>query len=178
MALYTRPALRESLKAQILAGDKGGLPGQWSARKAQMLAQQYKAQGGGYLGPKSPTQQSLERWTSEDWTTIDRGKAERYDAQGRLVMKRYLPAKAWAMLSPAERQATDQAKVQASRLGIQFVKNTPAAEQAGRLVRSGALPLSLPSPKASRKPSAAEQALRSLGYPKAQAQRLARPKGK
>lgn len=170
MALYTRPALRESLKAQILASDKGGLPGQWSARKAQMLAQQYKAQGGGYLGPKSPTQQSLERWTSEDWTTIDQGKAERYDPQGRLVMKRYLPAKAWAMLSPSERQATDQIKVQASRLGIQFVKNTPAAEQASRMVRSSAVPTAANRPR--NAPSPAVQALLSLGYTRKQAAKL------
>ena len=38
MAEYTDPALRERLKAEITAGDKGGRPGQWSARKAQLLA--------------------------------------------------------------------------------------------------------------------------------------------
>ena len=38
--------------ARIKASDKGGRPGQWSARKAQMLAKQYKAKGGGYRGSK------------------------------------------------------------------------------------------------------------------------------
>lgn len=45
---YTKPAMRKRLFEQIKAGSKGGKPGQWSARKAQMLAKQYKAKGGGY----------------------------------------------------------------------------------------------------------------------------------
>jgi hypothetical protein len=46
--VYTQPGMRKSLFERIKAGGKGGNPGQWSARKAQMLAQQYKAKGGGY----------------------------------------------------------------------------------------------------------------------------------
>ncbi len=45
---YTKPTLRKRLFSQIKAGSKGGRPGQWSARKAQMLAKKYKAAGGGY----------------------------------------------------------------------------------------------------------------------------------
>ena len=45
---YTKPGMRKRLFEQIKAGGKGGKPGQWSARKAQMLAKQYKAAGGGY----------------------------------------------------------------------------------------------------------------------------------
>ena len=45
---YTKPTMRKGLFNSIKAGGKGGAPGQWSARKAQMLAQQYKAKGGGY----------------------------------------------------------------------------------------------------------------------------------
>lgn len=45
---YTKPGMRKKLFNQIKSGGKGGKPGQWSARKAQMLAKQYKAQGGGY----------------------------------------------------------------------------------------------------------------------------------
>jgi|TARA_X000001036_G_scaffold287131_1_gene266736 stalled ribosome alternative rescue factor ArfA len=45
---YTKPTMRKSLFNKIKAGGKGGSPGQWSARKAQMLAQQYKKAGGGY----------------------------------------------------------------------------------------------------------------------------------
>ena len=45
---YTKPGMRKSIFERIKAGGKGGAPGQWSARKAQMLAQQYKKAGGGY----------------------------------------------------------------------------------------------------------------------------------
>lgn len=45
---YTQPGMRKRLFEQIKAGGKGGKPGQWSARKAQMLASQYKKAGGGY----------------------------------------------------------------------------------------------------------------------------------
>jgi len=45
---YTKPTMRKAMFNRIKAGSKGGKPGQWSARKAQMLAKQYKAKGGGY----------------------------------------------------------------------------------------------------------------------------------
>ena len=45
---YTKPTMRKRLFQRIKAGSKGGPPGVWSARKAQMLAKQYKAAGGGY----------------------------------------------------------------------------------------------------------------------------------
>lgn len=47
-AVYTKPAMRKALFEKIKAGTKGGDPGEWSARKAQLLAKQYKAKGGGY----------------------------------------------------------------------------------------------------------------------------------
>ena len=45
---YKNPNMRKNLVAKVKAGGKGGAPGQWSARKAQMVAKQYKAKGGGY----------------------------------------------------------------------------------------------------------------------------------
>ena len=45
---YTKPTMRKKLFEKIKAGSKGGKAGQWSARKAQMLAKEYKAKGGGY----------------------------------------------------------------------------------------------------------------------------------
>ena len=45
---YTKPGMRKALFNKIKAGSKGGNPGQWSARKAQLLAKQYKSAGGGY----------------------------------------------------------------------------------------------------------------------------------
>ena len=45
---YTKPTMRKNLFNKIKADTKGGKAGQWSARKAQMLALQYKKAGGGY----------------------------------------------------------------------------------------------------------------------------------
>jgi hypothetical protein len=45
---YTKPGMRKELFNKIKAGSKGGNPGEWSARKAQLLAVEYKKKGGGY----------------------------------------------------------------------------------------------------------------------------------
>ena len=47
---YTKPTMRKRIFNRIKAGGKGGAPGQWSARKAQMMAKAYKSAGGGYRG--------------------------------------------------------------------------------------------------------------------------------
>jgi hypothetical protein len=77
---YTKPELRERIKDRIMAGDRGARKGQWSARKSQLLAQEYEKAGGGYKGGKGEKQKSLEKWSSEKWMTKDeyekRGKAK------------------------------------------------------------------------------------------------------
>jgi len=46
---YTKPGMRKSLFESIKSrAVQGTAAGQWSARKAQLLAKQYKAKGGGY----------------------------------------------------------------------------------------------------------------------------------
>lgn len=45
---YTKPTMRKNMFNRIKSGSKGGKPGQWSARKAQLLASEYKKAGGGY----------------------------------------------------------------------------------------------------------------------------------
>jgi hypothetical protein len=45
---YTKPSMRKRIFEKVKASSKGGKPGQWSARKAQMVAREYKAKGGGY----------------------------------------------------------------------------------------------------------------------------------
>lgn len=111
---YTKPGLRERLKDKIMAGGKGGDPGEWSARKAQLLASEYEKAGGGYKGGKTSSQQSLTKWTGEKWRTSD-GKP----SEGK---KRYLPDAAWKSLSPAEKAATNRAKAEGNAKGKQFVK--------------------------------------------------------
>jgi hypothetical protein len=77
---YTKPGMRERIKDRIMTGSKGGKPGQWSARKAQLLAQEYEKSGGDYRGGKGKSQKSLEKWGKEKWMTKDeyekRGKAK------------------------------------------------------------------------------------------------------
>ena len=122
---YTKPQLRENLKRRIMAGDRGGAPGQWSARKAQLLAQAYKKAGGGYRGGKTQKQSSLKKWTGQKWRTSDGKPARRGGAT-----RRYLPSKAWSKLSPGQIRATNRKKMEASKRGEQFVANTEAARNA------------------------------------------------
>ena len=115
---YTNPALRERIKNRIMAGSKGGKPGQWSARKAQLLAQEYKKSGGGYSGGKTKAQKSLSKWTGEKWRT----KSGKPSTQGpKATGERYLPSKAIKALSASEYAATSRAKRAGTKQGRQFV---------------------------------------------------------
>ena len=105
--------------AAVKASDKGGKPGQWSARKAQLATQRYKASGGGYSGPKTKAQQSLSKWTKEDWGT----KSGKPSTQGpKATGERYLPKKARQALTSSEYSATTKAKREGMKQGKQFVK--------------------------------------------------------
>jgi hypothetical protein len=109
--------------ASVKASGKGGDPGQWSARKAQLASQQYKKSGGGYRGPKTEAQKSLSKWTDEEWGT----KSGKPSTQGpKATGERYLPKKARQSLTSSEYAATTKAKREGTRQGKQFVKQ-PAA---------------------------------------------------
>ena len=116
---YTKPKLRERLKNKIMDGSKGGKAGQWSARKAQMLAQQYKEAGGGYRGGKGKKQKSLSKWTKEEWGT----KSGKPSVQGKKATgERYLPEKAIKALSKEEYAATSRKKRKDTKKGKQVSK--------------------------------------------------------
>ena len=68
---YSKPELRERIKDRVMAGTRGGKAGQWSARKAQLVAQEYKEAGGGYKGGKGEKQKDLDKWGKEKWMTKD-----------------------------------------------------------------------------------------------------------
>ena len=110
---YTKPALRERIKKEVMAGSKGGDPGEWSARKAQLVSQKYEKAGGGYTGGKSSSQKSLSKWTDEKWRTSDNTPSE--------GKKRYLPDAAWKSMSASEKAATNKAKAEGNAKGKQFV---------------------------------------------------------
>jgi hypothetical protein len=115
---YTNSSMRERLKNKIMAGSKGGKPGQWSARKAQLLANEYKKAGGGYSGSKTKSQKSLSKWTKEKWGT----KSGKPSTQGpKATGERYLPKKARQALSSKEYAATSRAKREGMKQGKQFV---------------------------------------------------------
>lgn len=128
----TDEAKWKRIVASVKAGSKGGKPGQWSARKAQIATLRYKRSGGGYRGSKTKAQKSLTKWTKEKWRTSDGKPAIRAGGT-----RRYLPDAAWNKLSASEKAATNKAKVEGSRKGKQFVSNTPAAKAAGRNARRG-----------------------------------------
>ena len=116
---YTNPELRNRIKNRIMASSKGGKPGQWSARKAQLVALEYKKSGGGYSGSKSSKQKSLSKWTKEEWGT----KSGKPSTQGsKATGERYLPKKARQVLSSSEYAATSKAKREGMKKGKQFVK--------------------------------------------------------
>jgi len=160
---YTEPELRARLKEEIKAGDRGGRPGQWSARKSQLLAAEYEKAGGGYRHPgeRTEAQQHLGEWTRQDWHTADGGA----DARGEDGTARYLPDAAWQLLTPDEQQATDRAKREGD---TQHVPNPDAAREARRAAEL----LDVPAPEARERIDAmhgesqldrAEQAERELG---------------
>jgi hypothetical protein len=122
---YTEPELRARLKDEIKAGDRGGAAGRWSARKSQLLVQEYEKAGGGYRHAGEPTkdQEDLRRWTDQDWETKDGAS----DARGEDGTSRYLPRIAWELLTDSERAATDDRKRRGSE---QVVDNTAAAREA------------------------------------------------
>jgi len=108
----TDPELWEKVKNEITAGAKGGKKGQWSARKAQMAAQEYKKRGGGYVGEQDD-HNSLHEWTEEDWGTKsgkDSGKTG----------ERYLPRQAREKLSDEEYKRTTAKKRADTKKGKQF----------------------------------------------------------
>ncbi|MEU9510322.1 DUF5872 domain-containing protein [Micromonospora sp. NPDC048170] len=146
MARYTKPELREQVKEEIKASDRGGRPGQWSARKSQLLTKEYQKRGGGYVGPKDERQKSLQRWGGEHWQTREGDTRARHGDE----TSRYLPEQAWAQLSPEQRRATDAKKQKESKSGRQYVANTGPASRARRNATSAERLAELPVAEAAK----------------------------
>ena len=108
----TDPKLWNKVKTEVTEGDKGGKPGQWSARKAQMATQEYKKEGGGYEGAKS-SDNHLARWTGEEWGT-------KSGAESSKTGERYLPKEAREHLSDGEYERTTAKKRADTAKGKQF----------------------------------------------------------
>ena len=120
----TDPELWETVKADVTEGDRGGEPGQWSARKAQLAVTEYKHEGGGYVGERDP-HNSLKQWGDEDWGTKS-GEASSD------THERYLPKAAREHFSPQEYARTTAKKRADTRKGEQF------SDQPGDIARKTA----------------------------------------
>ena len=112
IATKTNPKLWDKVKDQVTQSDKGGKPGQWSARKAQLSTQDYKKEGGGYEGAKS-ADNHLAEWTKEEWGTKSGAPSGR-------TGERYLPKQAREHLSDGEYQRTTAKKRADTARGKQF----------------------------------------------------------
>ena len=108
----TDPALWEKVKARVTEGGKGGEPGEWSARKAQLAVSEYKKAGGGYKGRKT-ADNHLTQWTHEEWDTKS-GHASGETGE------RYLPKKAREALTDKEYARTTAKKRADTAQGHQF----------------------------------------------------------
>ena len=111
-AKKTDPKLWEETKTDVTDSDKGGKPGQWSARKAQLATAEYKKKGGGYAGKKSDDNH-LQQWTDEKWGT---GSGKRSADTG----ERYLPESARESLTEDEYKRTTAKKRADTKKGKQF----------------------------------------------------------
>jgi hypothetical protein len=111
-ARKTDPKLWARVKEKVTRSEKGGKPGQWSARKAQMATADYKKQGGGYAGARSKDNH-LAQWTEEEWGTKSGDKSGE-------TGERYLPKAAREQLSDDDYARSTRKKRADSAKGRQF----------------------------------------------------------
>lgn len=113
-AKKTDPDLWKRVKDEYLKSDRGGEPGQWSARKAQLAVQEYQRRGGGYAsdGPDR-SETGLHAWTEEDWGT-------RSGRDSAASGERYLPKKVRMLLTEDEYRRSTEKKKSDRRGGEQF----------------------------------------------------------
>jgi hypothetical protein len=118
VATRTDPALWERVKKSVIKSPKGGPPGRWSARKAQLAVALYKKSGGRYKGKKS-NKNSLAVWTKEDWGYIN---GEQKSAKKSKAKGRYLPLRVRQHLTEEEKKRENRLK------GKKYGKHIPYSE--------------------------------------------------
>lgn len=109
----TNPQLWEKVKQIIKKSPKGGKPGTWSARKAQLSVALYKKKGGGYRGAKKSCN-SLTKWSKEDWGYITPND-KKYG--------RYLPRKVREQLTPREKAIENRKKGRKHGVHVPYSKS-------------------------------------------------------
>lgn len=81
-----------------------------------------KKRGGSYSGKKSKDN-SLTKWTKQEWQASDGGNSRRKTKSGKIITKKYLPKKAWENLDPKEKSKLNRSKAAAEKRGKQFSKS-------------------------------------------------------
>jgi len=128
-ARRSNPRLWESVKRQVTRGSKGGPPGKWSARKAQLSVKLYKSKGGKYIGKKNP-HNSLTKWSKEDWGYITpksknpkrRSSSKTKQTRSRSPSGRYLPRVVREHLSASARKSENRTKGRKSGKWVPYGK--------------------------------------------------------
>ena len=123
------PKLWQKVKEEATKSDKGGKPGQWSARKAQMATAEYKERGGEYEGRKSKDNH-LQQWTDEEWDTRSGSKSGE-------TGERYLPKKARETLSEDEYDRSSAKKRSDSAKGRQHSRQPKDVAEKAASARHG-----------------------------------------
>lgn len=113
--------LWERIKKRVMADDKGGRSGEWSAIKAMIASREYKKAGGTYIGRKDKSK-GLLKWIGEDWRTKS-GKPSLVTGE------RFLPAKAISALSDKQYARTSAIKRKDTKKGKQFSKQPKDIEE-------------------------------------------------
>lgn len=122
MSQVANPELWSRIKNKWHQGDKECKAGQWNARKAQLAVQEYKRSGGTYKTSHPSRNNSLVKWTKEDWGYID-------DKPG----NRYLPASIRKRLTPKEKRVENRRKRSATRQGEQYAPYSDSVNRKMRL---------------------------------------------
>jgi hypothetical protein len=123
----TKPRLWNTIKQKVLRGSKGGLEGQWSARKAQLAVRMYKDRGGKYKGHKTQ-RNALHQWTIQKWRT-------KSGLPSLLTGERYLPTKAIKSLTSGQYYRTTLKKRQGLQKGEQYTKQPKSIARKTRRYR-------------------------------------------
>lgn len=113
----TKESMWKRIVASVKAGSKGGRPGQWSARKAQLATARYKKAGGGYKGKKSSSNK-LSKWSKQKWDYVSKGDKKKPKSK----RGRYLPESVRKSLTASEKASTNKRKRAASAKGKQKAK--------------------------------------------------------
>lgn len=114
----TNQKMWKKIVRDIKKSNKGGRPGQWSARKAQLAVSIYKKQGGRYKSRKR-NKNSLYRWTKQKWRTRS-GKPSIVGPNA--TGERYLPEKVIRKTSRKLYNYSSRLKRMSIRNGKQYSK--------------------------------------------------------